>query len=143
MDAVNTGPHWVFHFPWAARKPTIKWGSPLAGEGIVIIGTFILISGSILYHFPPFFHPHTSFLGQGLLGFPTPPFSFSYDFVSMSPNHLAPRMVVLPFCLLSPPDTGSLRSFVQEKGQGLGWGRGRHWRCVDVSWATHAGIYTP
>ena len=55
----------------------------------------------------------------------SPPFSFSYDFVSMSPNHLAPRMVALPFCLLSPPDTGSLRSFVQEKGQGQGLGEGK------------------
>ena len=77
----------------------------------------------------------TPFLGQWFLGCLTPTF-FSYGFVSMSPNHLAPRMAALPFCLLSLPDPGSLSPCAgcrQEKGQGqgLGWGRGREWRRVE------------
>ena len=91
----------------------------------------------------------TSFLGQRFLGFFTPTFFFSYGFVSMSPNHLAPRMVALPFCLLSLPDPGSLRSLVQvagrRRGRGRGWGGGGEgsgggW---NVFWAAHAGACTP
>lgn len=126
----------------------VTCGSPLTGKKGVRVGTLLLTLG--------FFHPFILLLGQGVWGSPllsspflmtlppSPQITQCLEWL-LSQNHTcacpAPYLQIigsLLVCLL-----GHLLRLQAREGQGLGRGKGRQWRCVDVSSTAHGGLYTP